>query len=568
MEQERLPRQIVVCCDGTNGTLTGGQEDTNVVLLHNHVAGQPEQPGVRRLLYYDPGVGSPGVLPPTGPVELMTRSWDRMMGLASGEGVYDNIAQAYQFLMRHWRDDADRIYLFGFSRGSFTVRAVAGMVNLFGIVRPEYEALVPTLVHIYFTPPDESRGTYVQRTTRALHRLATRRIVGRRDALAEEVRQDFAGPGRRDAWVHWIGVWDTVESVGLPGPLSRVNPTPPTVHDKRYRNVRHALCLDEHRWAFLPRLYEEPADLPAPRAHAHAGRTLKQRWYPGAHTDVGGGYAQGRNGIADASLRWMVDEVAPDLGIGPIPPAQAQAWIHDPLYGNAFWALMGMTVRRMHPERPAGFQAIAADNLPGGPIGGDWNDGPYRSVGWFLAAVVVGLALLTASGIALIGDGAADSSGAWSACVASWRAAQGFADLQLASLGLGGLIAPGSRPWELAGHPGWAMFWDLPFIACWGYVVGRITSRSFAWLVGRRSVDSARPWWLWLGFAPMLAVMGDAGEDLALWSALALHWAGTDALALLALWLGGLGSLLKFVGLAGCAPLVAVRCVAWRRRRP
>jgi uncharacterized protein (DUF2235 family) len=116
-DPRRLPRQLVVCCDGTNNTLTGGQEDTNVLKLHYHLKANPPEDGIERVLYYDPGVGSPDMVPPTDPLDWARRNWERIRGLASGRGIYDNIAQAYLFLMRHWESDEDRIYLFGFSRG-------------------------------------------------------------------------------------------------------------------------------------------------------------------------------------------------------------------------------------------------------------------------------------------------------------------------------------------------------------------------------------------------------------------------------------------------------------------
>ena len=92
------PRNLVVCCDGTNNTLTGGREDTNVLLLYGylnkHLGRRPDT-----LLYYDPGVGSPDGAPPTDLGDLIERHVERIEGLASGRGVYDNIEQGYRFLM-------------------------------------------------------------------------------------------------------------------------------------------------------------------------------------------------------------------------------------------------------------------------------------------------------------------------------------------------------------------------------------------------------------------------------------------------------------------------------------
>ena len=101
------------------------------------------------------------------------------------------------------------------------------------------------------------------------------------------MRRNFSRP----AAIHWVGVWDTVESVGLPLLGSRDNPSTATFHDKpNIHHVRHALALDEHRWPFVPRLYDAPSEFD------RDGRTLKQRWFPGVHCDVGGSYAASRPG--------------------------------------------------------------------------------------------------------------------------------------------------------------------------------------------------------------------------------------------------------------------------------
>jgi uncharacterized protein (DUF2235 family) len=360
-EAQRLPRQLVVCCDGTNNTLTAGTEDTNVLRLATHFA---RYPSTERLVYYDPGVGTPAAAPPTDPMDWLQRSWERITGLASGRGVYDNIGQAYLFLMHNWRDDRDRIYCFGFSRGAFTVRCVAGMVNLFGILKVEHEVLLPTLIRIYFSQPGRGGGV-VQRATRRVHQALKpdrRAIVNSRAArstdeivtrerLAEQIRELFTTPAGRNAWVHWVGVWDTVESVGLPGPLSRSNPSTATLRGKRIRNVRHALSFDEHRWTFEPRLYEEPGDID----DGAAGQTLKQRWFAGVHCDVGGSYAVSECGLSDEALQWMVAEVAADMGLPALVPAESAIRVrHDALWETPWWALAGMCLRNMQPRSAAG----------------------------------------------------------------------------------------------------------------------------------------------------------------------------------------------------------------------
>ncbi|HEX6707248.1 MAG TPA: DUF2235 domain-containing protein [Albitalea sp.] len=567
VESASVPRQIVICCDGTNNTLTAGTEDTNVLLLHAHLRRHPPAPemGVERVLYYDPGVGTPVAVPPTDPVDWLQRTWERVTGLASGRGVYDNIAQAYLFLMQHWRDERDRIYCFGFSRGAFTVRALVGMINLFGILKPQHEALLPTLIHVYFSLPAGRRGSALQEATRRLHRAVAKpgkaavELGGHsetgnyvtRDRLAEQVRELFTGPAGSEAWVHWVGVWDTVESVGLPGPLSRSNPSTPTLRGKRVRHVRHALSLDEHRWTFEPRLYEEPGDVD------DGVHTLRQRWFPGVHCDVGGSYPVAEAGLSDAALEWMVAEVASDLGVPRLAPGTAQRVRHDALWDTPWWALAGMSLRDMQPRTDAG-EPIAVIPAPvaSAPAASIWD----RRRPWWpvIAAAVLGPLCMLLSGICLLPEG--------------WRhrglvrgvkwaldSTRSFASEQLASLWGHGLLAPGQAPWASGVQPGWAMLWDLGFIAAWGYLLARISSRAFSWLAGSRGPGSGLPPWRWLGMAPLLAVGGDVAEDALTLLAMAMHGIGSDLLANGFLWLTGLGALTKAAGLLACLPLVGVR---------
>jgi len=579
MTMNNRPRQLVICCDGTNNTLTGGVEDTNVLRLYEHLRRHTptDTAPYERLLYYDPGVGNPDTVPPTGLIDWVSRSWQRMSGLASGRGIYDNIEQAYAFLMRNWRDEQDQIYLFGFSRGAFTVRAVAGMVHLFGILKPQHEQLLPTLVHIYFSLPAEAHKP-MQQFTRWLHRAVGKRgkaaaevgahpkeaPVSPREALAAQVRNEFTSKAGSEAWVHWVGVWDTVASVGLPGPMSRMNPSTATLQNKRIRNVRHALSFDEHRWTFEPRLYEVPADIDGP------DRTLKQRWYPGVHCDVGGSYPRDECGFSDAALAWMTSEVSSALDVPPIPASKARYVRHDALWDTPWWALAGMTMRDMRPRVPAPDSAgekvtmkVIPAELPPGEVRSVWRE---RRPLWplFVAAVLGGLCL-ELSGWCLLPDFHVED-GLAEGMRQSIAAACAFADDQLASLWFKGLLDETREPWMQPGQPGWAMFWDLGFILGWGYLLARISSRSFAWIAGARSPKSRMPLWCWLGMAPLLAVGGDVTEDLLTWFALVAHGIGTDMVAHALLFLTGMASLAKLAGLVACVPLVVVRF--WMIFRP
>jgi uncharacterized protein (DUF2235 family) len=617
-----IAQQLVVCMDGTNNTLTGGQAETNVAKLHNLISdpAQSISPDFERVLYYDPGVGSSGALPPTSFMDWVGRTWQRVQGLASGRGAYDNIAEAYLFVMANWRQPRDQIYVFGFSRGAFTARAVAGMIDLFGVVRPEYAALVPMLVHVYFSP-DERDATARRGVASTLQGLwlrlnQTRADAGHgaavlhtrmrgREAIAKEVRDHFAGAGRGEAWVHWVGVWDTVESVGLPATLSQFNPNPGTLdrfnaitgqrEPKHYRHVRHALALDEHRWAFSPRLYQQAGDLSEAlpeRFHAAMGvfaeapqqpallRTFKQRWFPGDHCDVGGGHANSESGISQASLKWMVEEVAPEMGIQAAidlsyapdtdQPTQTPVdwWRHSTLWDTPIWALTPLTVRDMHPMSCPELTAISGVH-PDQVIHTVWE----RQRPWWplVLTALLGLLCLLMAGQSLLlpqerwGHLISTDPGAlrndWLALVHGVQAFQDLADHQLAALRGQGLMTDGFRPWQLDTQVNWALAWDLGLIFCWGYWMARVASRAFAWLAGDRRIDSQRPWWRLLGWAPFCAVAADIASNLCVWLAMAANGLGTDGVALVALWLCGLFSLLKAAGLTTCLALVATR---WR----
>jgi len=136
-------QQLVLLCDGTNNNLTGGASDTHLVTLAELLRADPD---ADRTVFYDPGVGNPGEVPGITLWDKARRLFERIDSLAFGRGVFDNIAEGYLFLMRHWRSHDDQIWLFGFSRGAFTARSIGGLINRFGILEPHLESLVPTLL--------------------------------------------------------------------------------------------------------------------------------------------------------------------------------------------------------------------------------------------------------------------------------------------------------------------------------------------------------------------------------------------------------------------------------------
>jgi uncharacterized protein (DUF2235 family) len=569
----RRRRQLVVCCDGTNNTLTAGKADTNVLQLHEHLMRHrpPPDADFERVLYYDPGVGVPDAAPPTDPVDWLRRTWVRVSGLAEGRGIYDNIASAYRFVMLNWRDDDDEIYCFGFSRGAFTARCVVGMVDLFGVIEPQHEAMIPTLVHIYFSLPGGDRQVrWWQAATRSLQQATTKEgasgkacLEDGRQELANQVRLFFTSPAGYRARVHWAGVWDTVESVGLPGPLSRSNPSVATFVNKRIDHIRHAVAFDEHRWSFQPRLYEEPGDVSLPAQDGLPARSARQRFFPGVHCDVGGSYEVQESGLADRAFVWMVNEVSPFLNVPPVAPDPCHApKRHDALYDTPAWALAGMTVRDMQPRTARGepIAVIPVEDIGGAspaPVTSVWDS--RRALWPVLLAVVLGVAFVWLSGLRLLEPGLFEPS------LDNFRtavvAAIDYAGLQReAALG-GGVLVSGNEPWNSPFHPGWAMFWDLAFVGAYGYLVARFSSRAFTWLAGERRPGQAMPWWRSLGMAPLALVAGDVIADSCTLLALLAQWASVHWLAIGLLWFGGIASYVEVLGAVGCGVLLLVRLV-------
>lgn len=319
-----VAKNIVVCCDGTNNIWKDSGQ-TNVVKL---VRALPKA-SAQQVYYYDPGVGSiDGLLAGDGDSPLREKLV-RVAGLAWGRGVWTNVAEAYTFLMRHYVP-GDRIYCFGFSRGAFTARAVAGLVSLAGVLDAAHANLIPTLVRVYRMRADDPR----------------------RKAIADSLSERFAT--RAD--VHFVGCWDTVESVGLPSILpgfgQRITSDP--TQKPAMAHIRHAVAIDEQRGPYAPRLYEPDAR----GNYDGEERSFKQVWFPGAHSDVGGGYGARNDGLANVALHWMAREAAAkglhvDLAALALDhPPDALAYLHDEMLDMPWWSLVGYH-RRAYPAAGA-----------------------------------------------------------------------------------------------------------------------------------------------------------------------------------------------------------------------
>src|SRR5438309_3224113 len=212
-----MPKNIVICCDGTGNQF--GHENSNVVKLYKTLTCNASQ-----IAYYHPGVGTMGA---RNALTRIGKWWTRTIGLAFGYGLSDNVADAYQFLMRTY-EPGDRVYVFGFSRGAYTARALCGMLHAVGLLTPGNEALIPYAIRMI-----------------------------KRKKIDFPVLADFKGTFSRECKPYFVGVWDTVSSVGwvydaVHFPFTRATKNPDL------NIVRHAVSIDERRAFFRENSFGAP----------------------------------------------------------------------------------------------------------------------------------------------------------------------------------------------------------------------------------------------------------------------------------------------------------------------
>ncbi|MGD2093322.1 MAG: DUF2235 domain-containing protein [Candidatus Aminicenantes bacterium] len=298
-----MSKNIVVCCDGTGNEYNSN--NTNVVKLYHIIKKDPQS----QIAYYDPGVGTfSSAAAFTKTAKFITKLW----GLAFAYGITNNIEDAYEYLMDKF-EEGDKVFLFGFSRGAFTVRALAGMLKKCGLLQKGSNNLIPYASKMYRFGDSE---------------------------VAEGFKQTFS----RECNPHFIGVWDTVKSVGL----IRRRKFPNAELNKDVKFGRHAISIDEVRSKYRPNLWDEPAC---------KGQSIKQVWFAGVHSDVGGSYPE--HGLSDIALEWIIDE-AEKCGLEidekryneekrckKIAPNHKDK-LHNPLF--PFWWILGWWKRKVSKE--------------------------------------------------------------------------------------------------------------------------------------------------------------------------------------------------------------------------
>jgi uncharacterized protein (DUF2235 family) len=277
--------------------------ETNVVRFHESILKMAPD-GSRQTAWYDTGVG--------------TNWYDRVIGGAFGFGLDEKIQDGYRWLADTYPDPDPgdlEVYILGFSRGAYTARSLVGMIRNVGL-------LAPANAH-------RTEEAY------ALYR--------NRDASADTDRAvQFRKRYSRDVEIKFLGVWDTVGALGIPlSVLQWLNAAAYAFHDTQLsrivQNAAHAVAIDEHRVDYQVALWD-PVVKP--------GQTVEQRWFAGAHADVGGGYDTRL--VSDVTLAWMQGKAAAlGLAIDPawipaVGPANSRDPIHDS-YGRFLDGLYAQT---------------------------------------------------------------------------------------------------------------------------------------------------------------------------------------------------------------------------------
>lgn len=286
-----MGKNIIICCDGTGNKPSA--QNSNVVKLYSLI----EKNTLAQVTFYDPGVGTFGF---------------KLYAGITGYGLSENIKQAYCFLMSHYKE-GDKVFLFGFSRGAYTVRCLAGLLKKIGLLHKGNFNLLNYGINQYFDTEN--------------------------DQLTDEFKSNFS----RECNVHLVGVWDTVAAF-IPFP-----PSHKFKNNKLNVNIPYgyqALSIDEKRRNFKPEIWEEH-DEETKIAH-DSNQIIEQVWFAGVHSDVGG--SNPSSGLSDITLEWMIENAKAQ---GLIMIENYQEYINknikDKIYESYTWKwwILGKFIREI-----------------------------------------------------------------------------------------------------------------------------------------------------------------------------------------------------------------------------
>jgi len=277
-------KRIITCSDGTwdkpGNTDHGKVVRSNVQKIFQVIA--KADGGISQIKHYDDGVGAVGPL------------WKRVINGATGGGLDDNIIDAYKFIIWNY-EPGDELYLFGFSRGAYTARSVAGLIRKCGILKNQDLCLIEEAYNLY---RDKSEAS----------------LPGNALSEAFIAKNSYPNPE-----IKFIGVWDTVGALGIPLSAFQLwNKEKYKFYDLTLSSIiKHAyqaVSIDERRKLFDINLWKQ-----SPHARENnVQQFVEQRWFAGVHCDVGGGYIQEQ--LSDLTLLWMIEKakfagLAIDMGM-------------------------------------------------------------------------------------------------------------------------------------------------------------------------------------------------------------------------------------------------------------
>ena len=277
-----MARNLVICLDGTGNEIE--TNESNVLRLYKCLDRTDTQ-----LVFYHPGVGTLDTHPFA---RVVFSKPKQLMGLLFGRGLETNVLRAYEFLCNTYQK-GDQLYFFGYSRGAYTVRALAGFINDFGLVCPqEFHLVAPVF--------------------RAWRRIKSTdpRIKHAKLRMLEKAFQMRHPP------IRFLGLWDTVSSLIriAPGKGTIVQYTAHSSVDENpsVESVRHVLAIDETRRFFRPQFWTDGQTYYGNRFKTKNDpppQDVKQVWFAGTHTDVAGSVPEAESGLAKITLKWMRDEL-------------------------------------------------------------------------------------------------------------------------------------------------------------------------------------------------------------------------------------------------------------------
>jgi uncharacterized protein (DUF2235 family) len=259
-------KRIIICSDGTwNRPEELGDENsfpTNVLKFARGIA-PVDAEGTEQIVFYDWGIGS---------------YHSSVRGGAFGAGLDKNIMDAYRFIVQNYQE-GDKIFLFGFSRGAYTVRSLSGLINNCHILKSQEASRIEEAFKLYKTKAHKPDSDY-----------------------SENWRNNYSLPN--SGTIHFIGVWDTVGSMGLPTSIFGFIKKKNLFYDNKLggnvKVARHALALDEKRRDFEPTIWR-----------TKRVQDLKQVWFVGCHSDIGGSEKPDQEDdslLSDIPMMWMKKE--------------------------------------------------------------------------------------------------------------------------------------------------------------------------------------------------------------------------------------------------------------------